>query len=393
MNQVRTAAGSPSGKRARKLHRHIVPWFILIIVVFLLISLIARDKTYSAREGRELTPFPRPTVASVLSGEYQENLRAYASDHFFARDFWTGTKTRVSLMFGREESGGIYKCSDNYLIQRFTLPSTEAIETQTAAINAFAAKYPDLNQYMLVAPTSGAIFADKLPAGAPMDDETAYMTAIRNELAGGVNFIDVTKALKNHKEEYLYYKTDSHWTGLGAYYAYKQAAETMQLDTSLDNFEALPVTNDFNGDLSEKSGYNRGVKDQINVYFYRDSSFKMIAEYTMEGTQSVSLYQSAGLSGNDMYDVYLGGDHSVMTIETSANTGRKLLILKDSYANCFIPFLASNFREIVVVDPSCYYGDLNSLIKEENITDLMYLYNAVTLSTDTSLTRALTGAN
>jgi hypothetical protein len=100
----------------------------------------------------------------------------------------------------------------------------------------------------------------------------------------------------------------------------------------------------------------------------------------------------SALEDRDKYQVFLGGNHPLVEIDTNADTEKTLLIFKDSYANCVIPFLAHDYKKIVVVDPRYYYGDLKELISSKKIKEVLYLYNADTFSTDTSLTSLLTNA-
>ena len=104
--------------------------------------------------------------------------------------------------------------------------------------------------------------------------------------------------------------------------------------------------------------------------------------YVEEQKKSPSLYASKKLESRDKYGVFLDGNHPVVKIRTMAESDRSLLLLKDSYANCFVPFLTASFREIVLVDPRYYYGDLNTLMEEQEFTDILFLYNLNTFLED-----------
>ena len=101
-----------------------------------------------------------------------------------------------------------------------------------------------------------------------------------------------------------------------------------------------------------------------------------------EQKKSASLYASEKLKGRDKYGVFLDGNHPIVKIRTMADSDRTLLLLKDSYANCFVPFLTSSFREIVLVDPRYYYGNIEELLLEQNFTDILILYNLNTFLQD-----------
>ena len=114
-----------------------------------------------------------------------------------------------------------------------------------------------------------------------------------------------------------------------------------------------------------------------------------VVNYVEEGEKSSSMYVSSALDQKDQYEVFFGGNHSRIDITTPVEENKNLLIFKDSYANCFIPFLQPYFRSIIVIDPRYYYDDVDRLITDNSITDVLFLYNVDTFMTDTSLADVL----
>ena len=205
-----------------------------------------------------------------------------------------------------------------------------------------------------------------------------------------MTFIDVRDTFKDHKMEDLYYHTDHHWTIQGAYYAYLQAAKTLEIDTSADTYDKAPVTRSFQGTLSAKSGFRSGEKDEIDVFLPTgENVLASVINYVDEQKKSASFYDTDKLDTRDKYALFFGGNHAQVKISTPTETDNTLLVLKDSYANSFVPFLAQHYRKIVMVDPRYYYGDLEQLIQVENVQEILYLYNANTFFADTSLELAL----
>jgi len=102
-----------------------------------------------------------------------------------------------------------------------------------------------------------------------------------------------------------------------------------------------------------------------------------------------SFYNLDALKSKDHYTVFFGGNHPRVDITTTADTGRCLLLLKDSYANCFVPFLYPYFDHITMVDPRYYYDNLENIISSEAVTDVLFLYNLDTFLSDTSLADVL----
>ena len=115
-------------------------------------------------------------------------------------------------------------------------------------------------------------------------------------------------------------------------------------------------------------------------------------ECTADFRIGVPFEQNLQLETRDKYALFFGGNHAQIKISTPTETDNTLLVLKDSYANSFIPFLAQHYRKIIMIDPRYYFGDLEQLMQVENVQEILYLYNANTFFTDTSLELALTTA-
>ena len=154
-------------------------------------------------------------------------------------------------------------------------------------------------------------------------------------------------------------------------------------------FDALPVTGGFQGTLSAKSGFRSGEKEELEVYLPKDGSPSSVVNYVDEQKKTASFYDTGKLDTRDGYACFLGGNHPLIRIETPVQSDKTLLVLKDSYANCYLPFLATQYRKIVAVDPRYYYGDLEELMQVEEIQEVLYLYNANTFFSDTSLQMVL----
>ena len=258
------------------------------------------------------------------------------------------------------------------------------------AIDNFAKRYKDVKQYMLISPTSVGILKDKLPYSAPVIDQESYLKSYKEKLPSSIKFVDTYETLNNHKDEYIFYKTDHHWTSLGAFYSYEKLAEDMGLKKKPDDYYNVQlVSNDFFGALSSKSGYDVKEGDKVQVYIPTKNEEYIVVNYVEEQEKSASLYSSEALEKKDNYEVFLKGNHPLVKIKTSAKNDKTLLIFKDSYANSFIPFLINDFSKIIVVDPRYYYEDIDKLMEQENVNEVLYLYNANTFFSDRSLSPVL----
>ncbi|MBC6696461.1 hypothetical protein H9L25_06745 [Terrisporobacter mayombei] len=360
--------------------------FILFIGIFVGANLITKDKTYSETENRILATKPNFTIDRLLEGRFTSKFEDYVVDQFIGRDFFTNIKMSVDKLLGRNQANGVFLGKDGYLIEDFTAPNEEAVNQNLQAIDNFSKRYKDVKQYMLISPTSVGILKDKLPYSAPVIDQESYLKSYKEKLPSSIKFVDTYETLNNHKDEYIFYKTDHHWTSLGAFYSYEKLAEDMGLKKKPDDYYNVQlVSNDFFGALSSKSGYDVKEGDKVQVYIPAKNEKYIVVNYVEEQEKSASLYSSEALEKKDNYEVFLKGNHPLVKIKTSAKNDKTLLIFKDSYANSFIPFLTNDFSKIIVVDPRYYYEDIDKLMEQENVNEVLYLYNANTFFSDRSL--------
>ena len=362
----------------------------VLIVIFLGLTVFFGREEFSRKEGRSLYVLPFASFDTVLDGTYQKDIEAYVSDSVVFRDMWLDIREFSRSILGNKDSNGIFKSSDGYLIEEFNEPDADRAKNIAEAVSDWGAAKTNVNIYMTAVPTSGYVFEDKLPYGADAGDQEPFLKDLKEAFADSkIKYIDISRILLNHRDEEIYFKSDSNWTSLGAYYTYRALGQEMELDLSADVFEAMKVSESFTGDLAAKSGLSCG-KDDINVYFPLDSSFKQVVEY--DGVRSsVSPYDSKALSGNYKRDVFWGGDHSFIRINTSSVSKKTILVIKDSYGDSFVPFLMANYREILVVDPELYYGDLNELMSSQPIDDVLILMNTRSLTENDALINLLKG--
>ena len=359
--------------------------FLVILIVIVTLNTTKKDIKFSESENRILAQKPKFSIERLLEGRYTKKYEKYKVDQFVDRDGWMKLKSSVDLALGKNESNGIYKGSDDYLIESFEVPDSEIVNRNIKAINNFNEKHKDIKEYMLIAPNAVSILSEKLPPYAPVVSQKLVMDNFAKTLNKGINYIDIYNTLDKHDKEYIYYKTDHHWTTLGAYYSFLEAAKAMDLEVKKDYYNVERVSNDFYGTLYSKSGYEVKTPDYIDVYLPKDENDEYVVNYVEEQKKSASFYDSDKLETKDKYGVFLGGNHPVVKIRTTSKEDRKLLIFKDSYANSFVPFLTQYFSDIIMVDPRYYYDDIEKLIEEEGISDILYLYNANTFFSDTSL--------
>ena len=383
---------SKSTKRKLDRKKTMAMLFLVMLGVICLVNLFSKDKEYSEKENRMLQQKPEISLYGIESGRWMKEYESYRSDQFVGRNFWVSLKTKVDLLAGKRESNGVFKGKDSYLLEDIKEPDQEQLSQNLEAIKEFESGYQNVPFYVMLVPNAANVLSDKLPPFAVVEDQKQIFDDIQNELDEYIHWVDVSQILKKHKSEVIYYHTDHHWTTLGAYYAFQELAASMELDISkISTMKPYAVTNDFNGTLSATSGYETGYEEPIYIYASEQTEDmpEVVVNYVNEKKKTATLYDTSKLEEKDKYAVFLGGNYPLIDIRTTADTIDRLLLIKDSYANCMIPFLTPYFREIVVVDPRYYYGDIKELMEENDFTSVLFLYNGNTFVEDNSISGVL----
>lgn len=378
--------------RRRLQERMIAILFLGVIAVICLINFATKDKEFSAKENRMLQQKPVLSLSSLESGRWMEQYETYVSDQFAGRDFWVTLKTRVDLLSGKRKSNGVFKGKDGYLLEDIALPDKEQLATNLQAMRTFRENYKEVPMYVMIAPNAANIESEKLPEFAVTADQEKQFQKIKEELGTVYQWVDVSSALKKHKDEAIYYHTDHHWTTLGAYYGFGALADAMGLEMGkISDMKPYAVSDSFNGTLSSTSGYETNRKEPVYIYASEnpEKAVRVIVTNVNEMKKTATLYDASKLEGKDQYALFLGGNYSRLDIKTTSESKERLLLIKDSYANSVIPFLAPYYREIIVIDPRYYYDDIGSVMAEKQITSVLFLYNGNTFVKDNSISGVL----
>lgn len=360
----------------------------LLCVGILLLSvcfILSPRKDFSENENRYLTPLPTLSLESVLSGEYTKTMGDWLADHFPQRDFFVGLKSAAEIAGGRRCINHVYVAKDDYLIEPYDRPlNTERI---TNTLINFYEKIDktkvDVN--LMLVPTAVTVYSDRLPANAPCSNQAETARAIYD--ATGIPAVDCTQRLLDGASQgQLYYYTDHHWTTLGAYQGYLAYCDVKGLaPVPLESLTAQRVTEEFAGTLYSKINDYRHRKDSITVYTNPEDI--LTVTYMDTGEVTDSLYNFDYLGEKDKYSLFLNNIHPLIEIENAASSSQdELMLIKDSYANSMVPFLAHHYRKIYVFDTRYYRDGPSSFLSDHTaITDILLLYNMNTLDNDTGI--------
>lgn len=364
--------------------------FVVILVVIMVLNLLAPNKEVSADENRRLAGRPRFSADSLLSGEYMEKYEKYLSDQFAGREVLRNARVVLNRLGGSKEENGVLIGKNGQLMEKLLVPDQEVLGNNLDAIVDFAEKNQKMPVYMMLVPDAANVLNKDLPLLYTAADQKRMIAQVKRELDTHVTWIDVESVLNKHTDDTIYYKTDKHWTSAGAYYVFQAAAELMDISKGVSGkFATYPISTTFNGDLAAKSGCEKHVKEVIEIYIPLEGDTDVIVNYVDEQRKSTSLYDSSKLEGSNQYEVFLGGDSSVIDIKTVSESTRRLLVVKDSFANSFLPFLTPYFREIVVVDPQYYGGTIDEIMDTYRITDTLILYSGNTFFQDNNISGVL----
>ena len=355
----------------------ITSFFCLLLAVSALAGLIMPDRYYSEREKRTLTQKPQFTIADFISGKFSDELENYLTDQVPFRDDWVTLKTYMELAVGKRESGGVYIGKDKYLMDKFTSYSKKQLAANAAALANLQKELAEegISMNTILVPAAAQVLTDKLPAYAPTADYAAILQVLTD---AGVDTVDVFSALAAHNGESIYYRTDHHWTSLGAYYAY---CAWRGIEPNADDWTQEILCTNFRGTTWNKVPLPTVPAEEITAWYrheYRAVSYNG-GEY-----ETNSIYERKYLSGSDQYAVFLNSNQAQTVIQGSGKSG-KLLLIKDSYGNTFSQFPVEDYAEVHVLDLRFFKGDVTEYAKENGITNALVLYGAQNFVKDTNL--------
>ena len=369
----------------------IIAIFLVFTLAFSCLFFVLPKVEYSSAEKRYLAKAPEVSLDSFFSGKLTNALEGgenggYIADHFPLRSLFVGINAYWNLSIGATASNGYYFCQDGYII---TKPAdTNRADRNLQLINLFAASFDEVS--LMVVPSAGQVLGDKLPrVHSAYPDEEVYDYIIENK-ADNIKFMDLRESFSELavQDEQIYYKTDHHWTSLGAYTAYELYCAEKGLDAkSTDGFEKTEHT-DFYGTTYSSSGYFLAEPDTLEIWKNKDIEGKVKVTIT-EGTESNeyrSMYFENHLKEDDMYPVFLDGNHALVTIENkNAQSDETLIVIKDSFAHCAMPFFAENYSKVMMVDLRYYKNSVTELAYAEGADEVMFLYGMNNFCTDSNL--------
>jgi len=374
-----------------------------LAVLSLFVFILPPDKNASGFENRAMSLFPVFSAETYLNGEFSHGYESFLLDNTTNRTGWLtfaqitesvyGINTQGAMMvefdladlgiglIPEETTGAIpYKKStvnvnpyepfgvdinfDENAI--FYLRYTEDRELATryaGVLNAYAEVLPEKTRiFSLISPVKVEFMDQRYQAvNSSQLDTIEYINSLLHD---SIRPVDAHGYMSAHSGEYIFYRTDHHWTALGAYYAYLAFAGAADLEpVKIDNYTENTIEG-FVGSLAVGTRNRVILNNPDTIYFYTIN----------DGTSfSTDMFHLPSDQSNLSYRVFLGGDRDFYTFDSSNKNGRTLVVVKDSFANALIPWLAPHYETVAVIDPRQFTGSVANVLESFNDIDLLFV--------------------
>ena len=385
-----------------------------VIVVFAFLALgglslvFGKPREFSQNENRYLQKRPEITMEGILSAQVQKEMESYACDQLIGRDAWMAVATNTKRLINRSEINGVYLGKDGHLFQRLSgdQVSYDNYEKNIQLLRDFGDNHGIPVSFLLV-PDAAIVLKDDLPKGALVLDGDTYYAS------GGVPDLrePLQEALLSGTDPY--FRTDHHWNTDGAYIGAKVYLSSRQ-ETILpqEAYGMTTVSNDFYGTTYSKVAGLCGVRaDELrlptelpkhltvqtagradSVSLPTDSGEEsVIWPDRLQELEKAGIYDLSKLQGKDQYAVYFGGNYGWLKITNPDEkaAGKRLLILKDSFANSMVPYLLPYYETITMVDLRYFNGSFAQVMEESDPTELLVLYELTNFADEKNLYKIL----
>lgn len=349
----------------------VVLLFFAFLFGFMILDMLWPKREYSELENRKLQQVPAFSWSALFSNQWTSDYGTYIQDQFAFRDSWIDLKSRAEYFLGKTENSEVIYGDDDMMFTKFySLERYGDTWLRNAqAVEQFAARHPGKVSFML-APSASLIYEDKLPANVPLADEDAYLDQIFASVPSAEVY-DLRELFTEHKDEYIFYRTDHHWTTYGAWLAYSEFCDRNGLTPfDTESHEKVEIK-DFYGTSYSKSRLWNAVPDTLTYYPLDNSMEIVVPGENSAASADGTMYNLSALEKRDKYSAFLWGNNGYSEIEGDGEGS--ILVVKDSYGNSFTPFLTANYAKIGVVDFRYRKANLEDLM--EQYDQVLILYN------------------
>ena len=399
----------------KKINITVTALFLVLIFGFGAAFWIIPDADFSPEENRPLQTFPPVNAESWLDGQVSSRLITYYSDQFPLRNAWVGLHALGELGVGRGESNGVLvgqngqlavRRFDAYLSRFERLEDTDCyssshVDRGLAAVVSLQQTLQKKNIPLCVLLAPRTIDVTVSDFAYPSDISDGLDATIQSAMqAGGVNSVELMETFREMHEngEYVYYRTDHHWTTKGAYTAYVAVMESWGMGDQVlpESYFTVREVPDFYGTTHSRAGLFFIPADTLEIWEAADDDRYTVFELNGDSTKTIiesGFISEKYLSEKDKYGAFLDGTHRMLFIMDKEAAARgesrpRLLLARDSFANSMVPFLARHFDICMVnLTGSVDMTDLSSLCREYACGRVLVVCNRENLITSDCLTR------
>ncbi len=354
--------------------------FFIVVVLLSVLDILKSDKTFSDLENRNLKQKVKFTVDGFWDNSFQQDYESYINDQFIFRDGWIDIKSRSEYCLGKIENNGIIYGDKEYLFEKYSSFDNTRFLNNIEAIKIFKDKVYSKVSFM-IAPNSYEIYKELVPKAAPLVSQEENIEYIYENIVdtNNINLLDI---MKENRDKYIYYRTDHHWTAYGAYLAYKEFAKSIgEIPVELEESDFKKVDNFYGTYFSKAKPFNV----EPDIFSYLDLSGVTM---NISGEEYDSIYDYTQLKLRDKYALFLRGNNPLTVIKNNnLKNGKKIVVIKDSYANSFVPYLTQNFEEIHVIDLRTFKEKAYQYINNNDIDEVLILYNFINFTRDVNIIR------
>ncbi len=376
--------------------------FLALLLGFFIIGIVMpKDEQSGINENRTLKEMPEITFDTLFSGTFSREFEDYLADNVGMRSKFTALSSKINSFKGiktnlgeivsvkkdlgaggdSDDSNKLLVLSDR--IMEIYKDKPESGAAYAAAVNKYAEAFEGKAKvYSMLIPTQ-IEFANDIYAKSS-DSQKAAIDSIYGQLSDSVIKVNAYDLMKENAGDYIYFRTDHHWTQRGAYLGYRAFVETAgQTPVELSSLK-LNSADGFLGYLYNQANDTSLANKPDKIEWFEGKENYTVKASTMENGEIVE-YSSriyVAPSGAPKYSVFMGGDHSLAEINTNVSNGKTVLVIKDSYANALLPLLTNNYTTVLAVDPRSYYGTVDELVEKYDVDDILIMNYIFTTTFD-----------
>ena len=355
--------------------------FCTFLTAMLVMYLVLPKEGFSEKEKRYLAETPEISLENILSGGFGQQAETYLADHAPGRDFFVSLWANLERLTGKQVTKDVYLAENDRLVEAPVKWDAETAGKNMNALNKFAEEN-DVELDLMIVPSAGFVYQDTIQGLKDPYEDTQILQMLQDLAGEKLQWFSVIPPFSDVEDKQsLYYRTDHHWTSYGAYVAYKAYMDFVKrpYETSftVENHE------NFQGSNYSRSGLWQIPGESIEVW---KSSAPLTVTNGETDTAHEGVFYEERLEELDKYTVFLDGNHSLVRVENPEKAGSgKLLVIRDSYANCLGTFLANSYESVVLVDLRYYKKPVSELLAAEEFTDVLVCYSIGNVLTDTNL--------